>query len=229
MFVYFDLDDTLLDHQHAERTALADLRDRYLEIFGTLSVDELQARYRAINEPLWQRYAAGALQKEELKRRRFEALLEEVGAPHADPALVGRYYLQRYGRHWRFVDGAREAYETIAAAHPVGVLTNGFAEVQAEKFKEFPVLEARADTVVVCEDAGALKPNPAAFSYATLQAEVDPDDVLYVGDSYRSDVEGAQKAGWRVAWFAPDGTNGRSTDDSGFVFDDWGTLTDRLT
>jgi putative hydrolase of the HAD superfamily len=42
-------------------------------------------------------------------------------------------------------------------------------------------------------------------------------------------VEGAQNAGWRVAWYAPDGPDGRSTDDRGFVFDDWSTLADRLT
>jgi len=229
MFVYFDLDGTLLDHEHAERKALADLRSQYLEIFGTLSVDELQEQYREINVPLWRRYAKGDLAKDTLKRRRFEDLLEAVGAPHADPALVGRYYLQRYGSHWQFVDGAREAYEAIAEARPVGILTNGFAEVQAEKLKEFPVLEERAETVVVCEENGALKPDAEAFRHAAEQAGVAPEEVLYVGDSYRSDVEGAQNAGWRVAWFAPNGPDGRSTDDRGFVFDDWGTLADRLT
>jgi YjjG family noncanonical pyrimidine nucleotidase len=229
MFVYFDLDGTLLDHEHAERKALADLRSQYLEIFGTLSVDELQEQYREINVPLWRRYAEGDLAKDTLKRQRFEDLLEAVGAPHADPALVGRYYLQRYGSHWQFIDGAQEAYEAIGEAHPVGILTNGFSEVQAEKLKEFPMLEERAETVVVCEENGALKPDPEAFRYAAQQAGVEAEDVLYVGDSYRSDVEGAQNAGWRVAWYAPDGPDGRSTDDRGFVFDDWSTLADRLT
>lgn len=229
MFVYFDLDDTLFDHRHAERKALADVRDRYLAIFGTLSVDELQAQYRAISEPLWQQYADGALDKETLQRQRFEELLEAVGAPHADPALVRRYYVQQYGGYWRLVPGAEAAYEAIADRMPVGVMTNGFAEVQAEKFKEFPVLKERADAIVVCEEAGPLKPHPDAFAHATAEAGVSADQVLYVGDSYRSDVEGAQQAGWRVAWYAPNGTDGRTTDDRGFVFDDWGTLTDRLT
>jgi YjjG family noncanonical pyrimidine nucleotidase len=228
MFVYFDLDDTLLDHQHAEREALADLRGQYLEIFGTLSVDELQRQYREINGPLWRRYAEGTIDKDTLKRRRFEALLDAVGAPHADPALVGRYYLQRYGSHWQFVDGARGAYEAIAEARPVGILTNGFVEVQSEKLKTFPVLEERAETVVVCEENGALKPDPSAFAQAAEQAGVEASEILYVGDSYRSDVEGAQNAGWRVAWYAPNGTDDRSTDDRGFVFDDWDALADQL-
>ncbi len=228
MFVYFDLDDTLFDHRHAERKALADVRNRYLAIFGTLSVDELQAQYRAVSKPLWREYENGTIDKETLKERRFEELLAAVEAPHADPALVRRYYVQRYGRHWQLVPGAQAAYEAIAAHLPVGVLTNGFAEVQTEKFKEFPVLTERADAVVICEEEGALKPAPEAFAQATDAAGVSADDILYVGDSYRSDVEGAQNAGWRVAWFAPDGTDGRSTDARGFVFTDWEVLTERL-
>jgi len=228
MFVYFDLDDTLLDHSYAERKALADVRDRYLEIFGTLSVDELQARYHAINAPLWRRYADGEIDKQTLKDRRFAALLAEVGAPHANPALVRRYYMRRYGHHWRFVPGAQAAYEAIAEERPVGIMTNGFAEVQSQKLDTFPVLADQAEAVVVCEEVGVLKPDPKVFAHATERAGVDSDEVLYVGDSYHSDVEGAQQAGWRVAWFAPDGTDGRSTDDRGFVFEDWDAFRARL-
>jgi haloacid dehalogenase superfamily, subfamily IA, variant 1 with third motif having Dx(3-4)D or Dx(3-4)E len=228
-FVYFDLDDTLLDHSHAERKALADVRDRYLALFGTLSVNELQEQYHAINGPLWRRYADDEIDKDTLKRRRFAQLLEAVDAPHADPALVGRYYMQRYAAHWRFIPGAKEAYEAVADERPVGVMTNGFAEVQAQKFDEFPVLRERADAIVVCEEAGVLKPNPEAFAHATDVADVAPGAVLYVGDSYRSDVAGAQDVGWRVAWFSRNGTDGRSTDERGFIFDEWTVLPERFS
>ena len=227
-FVYFDLDDTLLDHQHAERKALADVRDRYLAIFGTLSVTELQEQYHAINAPLWRRYADGEIDKDTVQRQRFEQLLDAVDAPHANPALVGRYYMQRYGEHWQLIPGAKEAYEAVAEQVSVGVLTNGFSEVQAQKFDAFPVLEEHADAVVVCEEAGALKPDPQAFAHATEKAGVAADDVLYVGDSYRSDVEGAQNVGWRVAWFARNGTDGRSMNGQSFAFDEWSTLVRRF-
>lgn len=227
-FVYFDLDDTLLDHEHAERKALADVRDRYLEIFGTWSVDELQAKYHEINAPLWRRYSDGEIDKSTVKQERFARLLEAAGASHAHSGLIGRYYMQQYGEHWQFIPGAREAYERVADAYPVGVLTNGFAEVQSRKFDAFPVLEERAESVVICEETGVLKPHPDVFSHATERVEATTDEVLYVGDSYRSDVEGAQRAGWRVAWFAPDDTDGRSTDTRGFSFTDWAAFLDRL-
>jgi putative hydrolase of the HAD superfamily len=228
-FVYFDLDDTLLDHRQAERDALSDVRDRYQQIFGTVSVDELQAEYHAINDPLWTRYADGEIDKETLQAQRFEQLVDAMEAPHANAALIGRYYMQRYAAHWQFVDGARDAYERIAADGAVGVMTNGFAEVQRKKLDQFPVLRERADAVVLCEENGALKPQPEAFAHAAQQAGVAAENVLYVGDSYRSDVQGGQNAGWRVAWFARNGTDGRSVENTTFVFEDWDALLDRLS
>ncbi|MFO8100527.1 MAG: HAD-IA family hydrolase [Salinibacter sp.] len=227
-FVYFDLDDTLLDHEHAERQALADVRDRYQAVFGMWSVDELQEQYHAINRPLWTRYADGDIEKQTLQSQRFEQLLDSADAPHADPALVGRYYMQRYAAHWRFIDGARTAYEAIAGRYPVGIMTNGFAEVQAQKLDRFPVLREQADAVVVCEEVGVLKPDPQAFAHAAKQAGASDGAVLYVGDSYRSDVRGGQNAGWSVAWYAPEGTNGASLGGDAFAFDEWSALRDRL-
>jgi HAD superfamily hydrolase (TIGR01549 family) len=227
-FVYFDLDNTHLDHQAAEREALADVRDRYLALFGALSVDELQETYHDINAPLWRRYADGEIDKRTVQHQRFKRLLEAVDAPHADATLVARFYMQRYAAHWGFIPGAKDAFEAVAEHHPVGVLTNGFAEVQEKKFDQFPVLRERSDAIVLCEEVGVLKPDPAVFEHATREAGVEAENVLYVGDSYRSDVEGAQPAGWRVAWYARNGANGRSPNGRGFTFDDWATLTQRL-
>jgi YjjG family noncanonical pyrimidine nucleotidase len=227
-FVYFDLDDTLLDHQQAERNALADVRDRYGTIFGALSVDELQETYHTINAPLWRKYADGEIGKQTVQQQRFERLLASVDATHADATLVARYYMQRYAEHWTFISGARDAFEAVAERYPVGVITNGFAEVQEKKLEQFPVLRERAEAVVLCEDAGVLKPNPRAFDHATEEAGVKHRDVLYVGDSYRSDVQGAQPVGWRVAWYARHGTNGQSTNDRSFSFTDWATLREQL-
>lgn len=227
-FVYFDLDDTLLDHQHAERKALADVRDRYLTLFGALSVDELQEEYHAINAPLWERYADGEIDKETLQEQRFEQLVEAVGGPHANAALIGRYYIQRYAEHWQFIPGAREAFEAVAEQVPVGVLTNGFVEVQKKKFDRFPILREMAAAIVICEEAGVLKPDPEIFAHAAEKVGVPAEKILYVGDSYRSDVQGAQGGGWHVAWYACNGTNGQSTDGCRLVFDEWADLLDHL-
>jgi HAD superfamily hydrolase (TIGR01549 family) len=227
-FVFFDVDDTLLDHRHAERHALADVRSRYLAVFGHLSVDALQETYHAINRPLWEKYTEGEVEKETVKRDRFRRLLKAVDAPHANAARIGSVYLQRYAEHWTFVDGADEAYARVAERYPVGVLTNGFAEVQARKLKAFPEIRERAEVVLVSEETGHMKPHPRVFEVASERAGVDPERILYVGDSLRSDVEGGTRAGWHVAWFARDGVNGQKLNGRTFAFQDWADLLARL-
>ena len=227
-FVYFDVDDTLLDHSYAEREALADLRSRYLTVFGHLSVDQLQDTYHQINRPLWRRYTGGEVEKETVKRDRFRRLLEAVDAPQADAARIGSVYLQRYAEHWAFVDGAWDAYAAIAERYPVGLLTNGFAEVQSRKLKKFPEIRDHAAVVLVSEETGHMKPHPRVFDVAAERAGTSPDRILYVGDSWRSDVEGGTRAGWRVAWYARNAEEGREMNGRSFAFREWSDLLARL-
>ncbi len=49
--------------------------------------------------------------------------------------------------------------------------------------------------VVASAAVGAAKPHPDIFHYALARAGLQADDVLYVGDSYISDVLGARTAG----------------------------------
>ncbi|WNJ17387.1 HAD family hydrolase [Pontibacter sp. G13] len=56
-----------------------------------------------------------------------------------------------------------------------------------------------------CE-MGLRKPAPAAFEHVLNTLELEPDDVLMVGDSFISDVKGAQVAGMKGLWLNRGGT-----------------------
>ncbi len=49
-------------------------------------------------------------------------------------------------------------------------------------------------------EVGAVKPEPAIFGHACEGLSLSPDQVLMVGDSHRSDVEGAESFGIRSVW-----------------------------
>lgn len=205
-FVYFDLDDTLLDHSRAERNALADLHAHHAEHLGHLALDDLHATYRLHNGPLWRDYGRGHITKAELKRLRFANTFGALGITALDPDEASGAYLDRYSAHWEWASGAREAFHRIADALPVGVLTNGFKEQQRAKLAKHAEIAERShpETVLIAEEIGAWKPTPEAFALATERAGVAPEAILYVGDSLRSDVEGGTAAGWTVAWAGGD-------------------------
>lgn len=221
-FVYFDLDDTLLDHRAAEKAALADCCAEFPGFNGH-ELGHVQETYHRHNVPLWKQYAAGELGRDDVQRLRFERLCESLSLD-LDAHTLGDAYMQRYARHWQWIDGAETAFRAVAERFPVGVLTNGFADAQHAKLDRFPVLRERSDALVVSEEVGAMKPHPRIFAHATDLTGVESEEILYVGDSLHSDVEGGRAAGWQVAWFRGDA----SVRDDVLAFDDWDTLLGRL-
>lgn len=208
-FVYFDLDDTLLDHRRAERLALGNLHEFYLTLFGGLNLTSVQDTYHEVNTDVWHRYGDGLISKERAKLERFELLLERLLIDgRALSADLSTYYMSRYAEHWSFVPGGRDAFLTIADSFQVGILTNGFTEVQNDKLARFPEIKRASSTIVISEDVGFMKPDPRIFHHAAALANCSPVDILYIGDSYRSDVTGGKGAGWNVAWFSAGGENG---------------------
>lgn len=223
-FVYFDLDDTLLDHRAAEKAALQDVCTAF-DALGAFDLAHVQETYHAHNVPLWKQYAEGAIGKDDLKRLRFERLLQALAVTELDADAVHEHYLTRYARHWTYRPGAADAFAAVARHRPVGIVTNGFSEVQAAKLDQFPELRTRSRAVVISEDVGYMKPHPRLFSHAAAEAGVAPEHILYVGDSYHSDVRGALGAGWQIAWY----TDADASEHADvFRFDRWPTLVDAL-
>lgn len=203
-FVYFDLDDTLLDHASAERLALADLHG---ELFpgktyeATLSIESFQRDYHDTNVELWRRYSIAEITADELRHDRFAVLCDRYGLK-ADPLQLSSRYMELYSTHWSVIPGALDAFHSIAASTPVGIITNGFAVTQHKKLDRFGEIRVASSAIVISEEFGHMKPSRKLFDHASEQANCSGDTILYVGDSWHSDVEGGIRAGWNVAWFA---------------------------
>jgi putative hydrolase of the HAD superfamily len=61
------------------------------------------------------------------------------------------------------------------------------------------------DALVVSEEAGISKPDPAIFEIALTRLAAAPHEAVMIGDSWAADVEGAHAAGIHAIWFNPDG------------------------
>lgn len=224
-FIYFDLDDTLLDHKSAEKKALSDIHEHFSCFNGT-SADELFEVYRRINSKQWKLYSEGKLDREQLQRNRFELTLNELGIDGNNHSEVGSRYMSFYRNHWEWISGAEEAFQNIRRKFKTGILTNGFSETQKAKFERFD-LYSMVSHLVISEDVGHLKPHPKIFEHATNITGFSPDEILYIGDSYNSDVIGGTSFGWKVAWFTSNGS-AEKHNKADFVFDDFKELSEHL-
>ena len=224
-FVYFDLDDTILDHARAEKLALQDLHYQPHSVFKGHPFGAVLEAYREINPIVWKKYSEGSFTKHQAKVGRFTQLLEKLNIEsQVDDTLLAETYLSCYANHWSLISGAMEGFLKIARARPVGILTNGFSEVQRAKLKQFPQLESVSSAVIISEEVGVLKPDPALFEHAAAVVGVPAESILYVGDSLHSDVRGGIGAGWKVAWFSEQSHEHEDV----WSFTDWSLLIDLL-
>jgi YjjG family noncanonical pyrimidine nucleotidase len=224
-FIYFDLDDTLLDHRRAEKAALRDIWYHY-EYLRQISTTKLQVEYHRVNVELWSAYGTGKIDRDELQKRRFLDTLDNLGLDSTGHLEMGRRYVERYRMHWHWVEGAEEALKDISRHYHVGFLTNGFSETQKLKVKYFG-LDRISPHIVISEDVGVMKPNPRIFQHAAKIAGVDAKSILYVGDSWTSDIEGGASSGWDTAWYVKE-PNGDESRKAPFVFSNFEQLTERL-
>ena len=137
---------------------------------------------------------------DEIRRRSFIKMLEFVGHPGPD---ISTRLNEVYLKH-RFED--IEPYEDVVPAlnalgphFKLGLLSNG------NNYPEYFGLAERFDFAVFAQDIGIEKPDPRTFQIAARRAGCELDQLLHVGDSLETDVEGAKAVGIRVAWLNRDG------------------------
>lgn len=210
-WVWMDLDDTLIDFKANSRAALLRLYEAEELSRKFADGEEWIDCYESVNRPLWKEYGAGRITVSELRLRRFLEPLKQAGYP--DDEAMGRairydtFYLDLLAQEKRVVEGAHDILKLLRVrGYNIGVLSNGFAEVQHRKMASAR-LAGLVDCVVLSDDAGVPKPDFRIFSYAMRQVGVDnPAAHAMVGDNPVADVRGAITAGWEGVLFDPAGT-----------------------
>lgn len=91
-------------------------------------------------------------------------------------------------------DDARQAIESAAETHRVGIVSNGEYRFSGVGLEEY------IDAVVSAPSFQRRKANGDLFRDALGRCAVRPHDVVHVGDSLEDDVAGAQAAGIPAIW-----------------------------
>lgn len=211
----------MLDHKSAQQWALEELHLNSA-ILKDISLKIFLETYVRVNNKLWLDYGKSLIDRKELQQLRFEVTLKELELETSLYAELGDYYRELYATGWTWVDGAEAFYHKIRQVYEVGLLTNGFADTQHKKVKQFN-FNKTSRHVVISEEIGYLKPDSRIFDHATKLTGLNPDQILYIGDSYRSDIIGGSQYGWKTAWFTsnPEAANVNTAD---FIFNDFTQL-----
>ncbi len=198
--VLFDLDHTLVDSEQSEAQAIAST----FEAVGLDPSGEVVAMYKAINQTLWAEVERGVRTVTQVKTLRFRRLLLAVGHD-ADPEAMADHFADGLGAHGDLLPGARDTLEAVGQLARLGLVTNGLSTVQRARLERLE-LDHHFDAVVISAEVGVAKPDAAIFDLVLDQLDVaDGTDILMVGDSLTSDIQGAAAAGIASCWYNPNG------------------------
>lgn len=200
--VLFDLDDTLFDHTASARAGTLAWQARF-EVLDAVPTDELEATNRETLEAVHLQLLAGEVTLDEARAIRTRRIFARYGMTldDAETAEVHAHYRAAYQRNRGLVPGCLEVLDALAAVEglALAVVTNNLVEEQIQKL-DLLGLAHRFEQVVISEAIGITKPDPRIFAVALERLGVGPEEAVMVGDSFRSDVEGAEAAGIRAVW-----------------------------
>ena len=194
-FIFLDLDDTILDFRWAERQAIT----RTLSEADIEPTEEVRDLYRRINWEHWLRMERGELTREELKVRRFEALLQQLNR-EGDALAMSDRYLEYLGQGHCFLPGALETLQTLAQNYRLFLVTNGNPPVQYSRLASAGISHY-FEKIFISMEIGFHKPQKEFFDHCFSEIPgFSRERSIIVGDSLSSDIQGGINAGITTCW-----------------------------
>lgn len=223
--ILFDLDDTLIPERPAIEAGYAAVAER---VWGTSSPERITALHEAaravwlagrptayakrmhfsLGEALYGEFIAPDPDADALRAfvpilhaQAFEAVLPPE-ARGSSPALVELWGTTRMAALTCF----SETLAVLAHWHsrlPLALVTNGASRLQRAKLAATR-LEPYLAAVVVSEEVGVGKPDPAPFRAALQALHLPSEDVVMVGNDVGRDIAGARNAHIRPIWIDRD-------------------------
>lgn len=190
--ILFDLDNTLIDFDDAERTSLKIC----FEKFSIPYKDKYNQIYHEINDKMWKLLEKGLIERKVLIVKRFEELFNVLGVQGVLPEEFNSEYLSNIKNGKKLMPNA---VQTVKAVYDLGakcyLVTNGNKIVQKNRLEGQPFMEYISG-VAISEDVGYKKPDKEFFIGAEKAFNVKFDSkTLVVGDSLTSDILGGINAG----------------------------------
>jgi 2-haloacid dehalogenase len=197
-WLFFDADGTLFDYNRAEAAAFR----KAFELLQIQFEDGYLNVYQKINSELWKALERHEITPAVLRVRRFEQLLEALKLT-ASADDLNLAYVEQLGLCTDLIDGAYEVLQTLSTGSRIAIVTNGLAAVQRSRLMR-STIHPFVTELIISEEVGTAKPHPAFFDAAFTKIGNPPKgDVLIIGDSLTSDIQGGVDYGIDTCWYNP--------------------------
>lgn len=198
----WDVDGTLLNFLAAEKAAMK----KCFEVCGIGEcTDEMIARYSTINKKYWERLERGEITKPQVLVGRFEEFFKSEGIITDCAPEFNKEYQVRLGDTICFCDDGYELVKSLKGQVKQYAVTNGTKVAQDKKLTKSGLINL-FDDVFISEVVGVEKPGIGFFEKVWEKiGTYEADEVMIIGDSLTSDMQGGNNAGILCCWYNPKG------------------------
>ena len=197
--ILFDADETLFDFNRSEKEAI---KNAMIELGFNYDENYHYPIYREINKNIWSEFEKGLITQEELKIERFRRLMDKLNIDFNEKELA-LSYIKYLSNSSFLLDGAIELIEDLSSKYILAIITNGLTSVQEKRIRKSIIAKYFKD-IVISEEVGISKPNPSIFELTINNlGNFNKDEILMIGDSLTSDIQGGINFNIDTCWFNP--------------------------
>ena len=198
--ILWDIDATLLDFLAAEKAAIRTCFSKYN--LGECT-DEMLGRYSIINKKYWEMLERGELSKAYILVNRFRECFASEGVETDCEKEFNDSYQVALGDTICFRDNGYELVKKLQGRYRQFVVTNGTFVAQERKLRKSGIGEL-VEEAFISDLIGFEKPSIEFFNHVFEKiGEYDKNEVLIIGDSLTSDMQGGNNAGIVCCWYNP--------------------------
>lgn len=200
--ILWDIDGTLLNFAEAEKAAIRTCFEMFE--LGECT-DEMLADYSEINRNYWKRLERGEISKKEVLEGRFREFFAKYNLNVSVAEKFNTQYQVSLGDTVVFYPNGLEVVQALKGKIPQYAVTNGTKIAQDKKLKNSDLINI-LDGVFISEEIGVEKPGVGFFDkvFETI-GEYDKSEMMIIGDSLTSDIQGGNNVGIVTCWFNPGG------------------------
>ncbi len=205
--LFFDLDHTLWDFERNSAECLADIYEIFdFKGLNISSLEAFQQEFSIVNKHHWSLLEQNLITHDELRRRRFQETLENLGVKDLKKSFgleINEYFLALLPKKAHLIEGAVEVLDYLLPKYELHIISNGWQDIQVNKMKSSEIHHYFGE-IITNELAGTRKPDRRIFDFALETTKANLAESLMIGDNYEADILGAISANMDTVFYNPD-------------------------
>lgn len=197
--IFFDVDDTLYDQLRPFKQAF----EKHFD-FNDVPLEPLYTTSRKLSDEVFHLVENGQMDIQEMHVYRIKQALAyfDKDISYKEAVMFQKDYENFQEAITPFPDVIDLLELCCQNKVAMGIITNGPLVHQKRKIEQLGIINwIPIENIIISSEVNVAKPDTRIFRLAESKVQSTNEQIYYVGDSFKNDIIGAKKAGWKTIWY----------------------------